>query len=155
MKSCFYIIGFMTVTAFAMLPDERHPNGLSIPGASSTDTSPRHTPVGISSLSTRNIDTHDLESLIRQQIIQGLPSRLSTYFEQYKDKNEERELPNTQLRVELQDAENQIKGKIDKLNKTDKEYTQDLLRYTRELATIKIALVVCSEVRIRHDYQIP
>ena len=84
MKSYFCFIGLMTLTAFAMHPDERQPHGLSIPGSSSTDSSPRHTPVGTSSLSTRNIEDHDLQSLIRRQIIQDLPSRLSRCFEQYK-----------------------------------------------------------------------
>ena len=78
MKLHYYCMIFIAFSASAML--QRNSQELAIPSPS--DTSPLRKilrPAHVS-LSTRNLETHELQSLITRQILQGLQSRISRLY---------------------------------------------------------------------------
>ena len=152
----FCFIGFMTFSALAMYqhPDDRHPNGLAIPGSNKKDTSPVLTPVRTSSLSTEKIDLHELKSLYALQIAHSIPSRVLTCIEDHGDFSDPR------MEINLRGDENETKESIKKLDenykdKTDATYKLTKLGYAQQLTNIRVALALCEELRVKLGCDLP
>ena len=55
----------------------------------------------------------------------------------------------------LEDTKKKIINKIVNLDENHKEYKDDVLEFTQELISVKIALAICDEVGVRNKCQKP